>query len=68
MADFWGDVREDVLRRLHQYAPTMPFEMKVLVAEDAAREVESYGTPFPDGTWPLSHSAPQSVDFESGGA
>lgn len=53
MADLWNDVRSDVMRRLNEHAPTMPFEMKVIVAEDAAREVESYGTPFPNGSWPL---------------
>lgn len=65
MADFWNDVRADVLNRLHQHAPTMPFEMKVMIAEDAARTAESFATPGPDGLWPLDpHPTP---DVERGG-
>lgn len=41
MADLWEDVRRDVMRRLEDHAPTVPFEDRVRIAEDAAREVKS---------------------------
>lgn len=37
--DIWRDVRRKVLDTLHVAAPGMDFERKVLIAEDAAREV-----------------------------
>ena len=40
MSDLWGDVRRDVMRRLEEYAPTVPFEDRVRIAEDAACEVK----------------------------
>lgn len=39
MSDLWGDVRRDVMRRLEEHAPTVPFEDRVRIAEDVAREV-----------------------------
>lgn len=35
----WNDVRSDVLRRLQEHAPTLPYDMRAMLAEDAAREV-----------------------------
>lgn len=40
MADFWGDMRADVMRRLNDHYPAVPFEARVMIAEDAAREAE----------------------------
>lgn len=54
----WHDIRVDVLARLFEHAPTMPHEMKVIIAEDVAREVEDMSTPGPDGSWPLDHVRP----------
>jgi len=51
--DIWRDVRRKVLDTLQVAVPAMPFEMKVIIAEDAARDVQDYATPFPDGSWPL---------------
>jgi hypothetical protein len=53
----WSDVRADVLRRLEQHAPALPFEMRVMIAEDAAREVD-------DGTW-LEAAKPEPDDSEA---
>lgn len=36
----WSAVRYDVLRRLEDYAPSVPYEERVLIAEDAARDVK----------------------------
>ncbi|MAP64028.1 MAG: hypothetical protein CMH34_09870 [Microbacterium sp.] len=38
MSDFWSDVRDDLMRRLNDHYPTVPFEERVMIAEDAARE------------------------------
>lgn len=39
--DLWGVVRRDIMQRLYEWAPGTPFEDRVRIAEDAAREVKT---------------------------
>jgi hypothetical protein len=71
--DIWRDVRRKVLDTLSVAVPTMPFEMRVIIAEDAARDVSDYATQRDDGTWPLDPrpteqwvTAPDGEEFLAG--
>lgn len=53
MSDLWSDIRSDVMRRLEEHAPTVPFVDRVHIAEDVAREAmldaELFATGHPNG-------------------